>query len=359
MIKSIYQNIVELFNEKQDFIIATILDKSGPVPREEGTKMIIKKDLSIIGTIGGGLLEATVIKAARDIFQNLFSNKENEKFKVSCFIKKFNLNNKDASLEGMVCGGELRIFMEYINTDDNKLKKIYELASKYNDDRNNFVMITQINENNCFINSPKWLCTETNFYGDENKEAYAIYKKTSENFKNQKVEVMVVNNIKYLVEPLLNYETIFIIGAGHIGQKLASLTKMINFRTVVIDDRNEFANKNRFPDADEIVVLNSFDNILSRIKIDNQSYIVIVTRGHIYDKDVLGQVIKTNAKYIGMIGSKKKRDFIYNSLLNEGCTNEELNRVYSPIGLNIFAETPEEISVSIAAELIKVRREKI
>jgi xanthine dehydrogenase accessory factor len=131
----------------------------------------------------------------------------------------------------------------------------------------------------------------------------------------------------------------------------------MDFFTVVLDDRKEFANRQRFTDADEIVVLPSFETAFESHLFDPDSYIVIVTRGHSHDKTVLAQALQTNAGYIGMIGSRRKRNIIYRKLLDENFSQADIDRVHSPIGLKIGAETPEEIAVSIVAELIQKRAE--
>ena len=160
---------------------------------------------------------------------------------------------------------------------------------------------------------------------------------------------------RFFIEPLSSEGTVYIFGAGHIGQKLAQLTKFVGFRTVVLDDREEFANRELLGSADRIVVLSSFDDAMRDLTIDEESYLVIVTRGHVHDKTVLGQALRTRAGYIGMIGSRKKRDATYEVLAREGFTTQDFARVHSPIGLSIGAETPEEIAVSIVAELIQAR----
>jgi len=130
---------------------------------------------------------------------------------------------------------------------------------------------------------------------------------------------------------------------------------MVEFRTVVLDDRAEFANRKRFAETDEVIVLENFDNAFGGVVIDPDAYIVIVTRGHSHDKTVLAQALKTDAGYIGMIGSRTKRDTIYRALKQEGFTQTDIDRVHSPIGMDIGAETPEEIAISIVAELVRVR----
>jgi len=126
---------------------------------------------------------------------------------------------------------------------------------------------------------------------------------------------------------------------------------------VVIDDREEFADVKCFPDASDIHQC-PFEGVIDRLPVDESSFLVIVTRGHMHDKTVLAQALKTKAKYIGMIGSSRKRNIIYDKLMEEGFTKQDLLRVHSPIGLDIGAETPVEIAVSIVAELIKVRAGK-
>jgi xanthine dehydrogenase accessory factor len=157
------------------------------------------------------------------------------------------------------------------------------------------------------------------------------------------------------VEPTVLPGTVYLFGAGHVSRPVAELASVVDFQTVVLDDRAEFSNAERFPKADQIKVIPSFHQAFEGLDIDRDSYVVILTRGHLHDKTVLEQALKSNAGYIGMIGSRRKRDLIYQELLGKGFAKNELERVCAPIGLAIGAETPEEIAVSIVAELIQVR----
>ncbi|MEY8001086.1 XdhC family aldehyde oxidoreductase maturation factor [Clostridium sp. Mt-5] len=345
--KDIYEAINDLVCRNEDFVLATILEKSGSAPREQGTKMIIKRDLSIEGTIGGGIFEAMAIKLSADIFNN-------KKF----IIRKFTLSNEGASSIGAACGGALKLLLEYINPDDKFMNSIYSQAFKLKSKGDNFVLITKLSEKENYVGGvDKWICTETGFYGKESDMAQKILGKVRENFKNIHFQNIREDNKVYLLEPVLNNESVYIMGAGHVSQKIAIITKILEFKTVVLDDREKFANRENFKTADEVKVIESFENILDYVKIDSGSYVIIVTRGHAYDKEVLAQVLKTDAKYIGMIGSKTKRDFVYKKLMDEGYTTEDIKRVHCPIGISIGAQTPEEIAISITAEMIKVRRE--
>jgi xanthine dehydrogenase accessory factor len=159
------------------------------------------------------------------------------------------------------------------------------------------------------------------------------------------------------IEPILPQPTLYIFGAGHISRSISKIAKMIGFRVVVIDDRAEFANPERFPEADEIFS-EDFFAAFSRLRINDSSYIAIVTRGHQFDEKVLEWAVQTEARYIGMIGSKKKNEVIFAHLHSKGISKDILKRVHSPIGLDIGAETPEEIAVSIVAELITIKRQE-
>jgi xanthine dehydrogenase accessory factor len=157
-----------------------------------------------------------------------------------------------------------------------------------------------------------------------------------------------------LMEPFASEPVLYIFGGGHVSTQIVPLAARVGFRVHVMDDRADFASPDRFPEASEVLEC-SFDSVVERLPIDGSSYIVVVTRGHAHDKVVLGQALKTPARYIGMIGSKRKIRIIFDRLMEEGFTREDLDMVHSPIGLAIGAETPEEIAVSIVAELISAR----
>lgn len=166
--------------------------------------------------------------------------------------------------------------------------------------------------------------------------------------------------MEVLIEPIEPKPTIYIMGAGHVGQALAGIGTIVGFRTVVIDDRNRFANRKRFENADEVLVLNFESAALAdKVQPNRSSYIVIVTRGHQHDKTVLKAFIRSDAAYIGMIGSRKKVKTVFQSLVEEGVEQQLLGRVYAPIGIDIGAQTASEIAVSIMAEIIAIAKGKI
>lgn len=163
-------------------------------------------------------------------------------------------------------------------------------------------------------------------------------------------------SLQVFVEPILPTPTLYIIGGGHVGLNVSKVAALAGFEVNVVDDRPAFANRDRFPEAHE-VLSGEWETILPQIEIPQTAFIVIVTRGHRYDMGALRWAVETPARYIGMIGSGRKVLAIYRQLETEGTAPEDLKRVYAPIGLPIGAVTPEEIAISIVAEMIAVRRQ--
>ncbi|GBF35218.1 xanthine and CO dehydrogenases maturation factor [Desulfocucumis palustris] len=338
--KAIIKDICSLLNSGESFSLATILSQSGSSPRTAGTKMIVRSDGSILGTIGGGLLEAQVMRLASDVLQS-----------PRAVTRVFNLTGKDAGQMDMICGGRLEVLVDYLDASDVSTVDAYNAMELAVDNRERTMLVTPIPaaEEDASYGKPCLVKGDGILPG-------GLPELISQS-GGRRPEVVTAGEKRFLVEPACDLGTVYIFGAGHVSQKIAPLATLVDFRTVVLDDRGEFANRERFPTADRVMVLDTFERALEGLEIDRDSYLVIVTRGHAHDKTVLGQALKTNAGYIGMIGSRRKRDAIYKALSAEGFARDEFARVYCPIGLEIEAETPEEIAVSVMAELIKVRAE--
>ncbi|MBI4595759.1 MAG: XdhC family protein [Candidatus Tectomicrobia bacterium] len=215
-----------------------------------------------------------------------------------------------------------------------------------------------IKSDGTFIGSVGGGCVEAEVWQEarliiENEQPKVLHFKLTE--KDMEESGLICGGaLDIFVEPIIPDPGLFIFGAGHVAQPLAQIGTMIGFKVSIIDDREMFANKERFPSAHEIFV-GEFSDIFRNLKINKSSYIVILTRGHLYDQDVLEWACRTEAKYVGMIGSRHKIKVLYKNLEEKGVQKEALQGVHAPIGLDIKAKTPEEIAVSIAAELIKVR----
>jgi xanthine dehydrogenase accessory factor len=160
--------------------------------------------------------------------------------------------------------------------------------------------------------------------------------------------------MEVFIEPIVQSEKLFIFGAGHVGQVLCKMASMVGFSVIIIDEREEYANKSIVPEVDQIIV-SDFTNSFQHLEIDDSSFVVIMTRNHAFDETVLELACQTKAKYIGMIGSKKKVRETFDNLRKKGISEEKLSSIHSPIGLDIGSETPAEIAVSILAEMIQIR----
>ncbi|WP_066633470.1 XdhC family aldehyde oxidoreductase maturation factor [Desulfolucanica intricata] len=341
----IFYDMLRLLEQGESFVLATILTQLGSAPRTAGTKMIVRKDGTIAGTIGGGLVEARVMETAREIFALQ-----------KAVVKEYNLTAAAAGQMDMICGGHIEVLIDYIDAADVTNLHIYRALTEAVTARQKAVLLTTLPGGAGDKDKVK-LCLISNDGKSIGEFSYpqTWLEELLRRADSRYPQVVAIDDKRFLVEQVSSCGTVYIFGAGHVSQKLALLTKMVDFTTVVLDDRKEFANKERFPTADRLIVLPSFAEDLTALGVNRDSYVVIVTRGHAHDKTVLASALRTQASYIGMIGSKKKRDTIYRALQNEGYTGEELKRVHSPIGLAIEAETPEEIAVSIVAELIKER----
>ncbi len=173
--------------------------------------------------------------------------------------------------------------------------------------------------------------------------------------KDEALAMICGGQMDIFLEPILPSAMLYLLGAGHTSQSTAKIGNMLGFRVVVIDPRPEYNNGDRFPDADSLIV-EEYDSAFSKLNMEEDSYIVIYTTGHVADEQCLYLALSTKAKYIGMIGSKKKAEEIKERLLQKGVSLQQLDRVHAPIGLEISAETPEEIAMSILSQIIKVKR---
>lgn len=344
---TVFKSVVELLRAKESFVLATILKRCGSAPRDVGSRMIIRTDGSIIGTIGGGILEATVQKLAKDLVSSR-----------KTLLRRFALNREGPAPIGMICGGDVDFLLHFEDAGRPERLALYEELQACLDARKRAWLIIKLPAVETSEEAPPSYVL---------KEGGALLEVDGlPRLRELLVEVSATQSAivehegtSLFIEPLSSEGTVYIFGAGHVGQKVAQLTGFVGFRTVVLDDREEFANRELLGWADEIVVLKSFDEAMKGLRIDGESYLVIVTRGHAHDKTVLEQALRTNARYIGMIGSRKKRDATYEVLAQEGFSARDFARVHSPIGLNIGAETPEEIAVSIVAELIEARARRV
>lgn len=342
----LYRMIAVCLARKENVVLATVISRSGSGPREAGASMLITQGGTIMGTVGGGHLEAKTLESAEAVLRNR---------RPLCHT--FSLTDRQAAEGGMICGGRVEVLIDCLDGGEPSCLTIFERLLKTQEKDHPCWLVRSIRPagSGDAVQTGLGLIDEDDFASgslDISSMDRELLKK--ERHRTESV-LITYGDIHYFIQPVDHPETVFIFGAGHVGQELATLCHLVGFQTIVIDDRKEFASAERFPSADRIVLTSSYQNPFYELDIDKSSYLVIVTRGHVHDRDVLSCALKTPAKYIGMIASRRKRDVIYRSLLDEGFSAKDLARVHSPIGLDIGARTPAEIAVSIAAELISVR----
>ncbi len=349
---SIWKAASEQFRQGRDFVLATILEVRGSSPRHVGTRFLIRHDRSIVGTIGGGLFEAEVRQFATAALESRTSHHA-----------LFSFTGKDHLSSQMICGGEAEVLVEFVDTKDVLKQQVFDHLVAMASQRIKGFHFTDVSiplsgQASSSVNHLLIDDKGTRIGRFPNEDAVA--KAMSETRLLKPAQLIAVPGIDrpVFLELLHPSGTVFIFGAGHVGTCVAHLAAYVNFRVVVVDDRAEFALPERLPDADQVQVLDSFQNLDSHLSLDEDSYVVIVTRGHAHDRTVLGQALKTKARYIGMIGSRRKISLTFQALLTEGFSREDIERVHAPIGLPIGGETPEEIAVSIVAEMIQVRNRK-
>jgi xanthine dehydrogenase accessory factor len=326
-------------------VLASIISVQGSSPRHNGSKMVICEDEKSYGTIGGSLLEGTAIKEAVKVLKQ----------KQSRFMV-FDLAGKDAAAVGMICGGKVTVLLDYVIKSESNLE-FFKTWHQTVLQRRDFYLVTQLREEENHVN----IIGRSIMFPDGNMTGQIeLHHDDLNNLKQQLSAISTTSNVtigdtQIIIDPVRNMKTVYLFGAGHVSLPAAHIAALVGFRTIILDDRSEYANSERFPGASEIRVLKSFDQAFAGLDINSDSFIVILTRSHQFDREVLEQALQTKAGYIGMISSQRKRSAIYQALMDQGIKSEELARVHSPIGVAIGGETPEEIAVSIVAELISQR----
>ncbi|MBW2690421.1 MAG: XdhC family protein [Deltaproteobacteria bacterium] len=348
--RDLLHTICRTLEKDEGFVLASITHHNGSTPRSIAAKMVVFPNEEIAGTIGGGLLEFDVIKAAPQVIESKVAQ-----------LLTFELTEADLSDgQGMICGGQLTVLIEWIEPNINNIKLFNEINGLLAGGSEG-VCITEFSE----LETGGYSVERCLLKGDDvSLNSMSLPDIVKENLlektgKRRTPVFMQFETRNFLIEPISSTGTVYLFGAGHVSQDVAVLAGNVDFRIVVVDDRADYANSERFPAADEIRVVDQFEGAFDDLSINEDSYIVILTRGHNQDRIVLGQALRTNAGYIGMIASRKKRNAVYNALKKAGATAEELESVHSPVGLKIGAETPAEIAVSIVAELIEFRSRTI
>ena len=344
--KAIYDKIVDLIEDKQIGAYCTVVETKGSTPQKPGSKLLILPNLQNIGTLGGGCVEAEARQQAIQLIQG--GNPR---------LLEFQLNSDYGWDDGLICGGNMRIFIDMPQSE--RELEIFTRLRELSDQKTPLLFATIVESETKHKIGSKLLVSPHGHrfgsLGDRSLETQ-IEEQLEKLLKNNTPAIIKSENdaVSVFVEPIQPRHTLLIAGAGHIGQALCHLSSWLGFDVVVVDDRVDFASRDRLPDANQIIIGDIFEE-LQKYPIDSFTYVVIVTRGHNHDEEALHATINSDARYIGLIGSRRKVKLIYEDLMELGISPERLGRVYAPIGLDINSKTVPEIAVSIASQLIQVR----
>ncbi len=358
----LFTEIAQRVEAGETLAVATIFDTRGSTPREVGAKMLIRPDGGIVGTIGGGCGEADVWRAALDVIDT----------KLPAVVQVDLTEEMNLRTEA-VCGGIMQVFVEprYPTgaeaepgappPGDGFSATIAAALAQ----RRPTAIVTVVRTSGPLLQGARLLVTDEHVEGtlgnaaiDERAVLAARQALTGTADRPFTLPLLDATGIEAgmaFVELYLPVPRLFILGAGHIAQPLARVGKLLDFEVAVLDDRAAFANRGRFPEADEVLAAD-FAETLATYPVDRRTYVVLVTRGHQQDVAALRSLAYSDAPYIGMIGSKRRVWTVLKLLHDEGVPPEKLLRIYAPIGLDVEAITPAEIAVAIGAELVKIRR---
>ena len=337
---AIFQKASSVLRSGRPIALVTVVATLGSTPGKVGYKMLVfDEGRGTVGTVGGGLIEATMIQEAAGMLGRSASRSFH-----------FDLGETPEDEKG-ICGGSVELFLEAF---DSTALPLWEELSQATGNDEGGAIVSIVSRDGL---PRKMLVKDVDRIDAADaglsREIVTALKQAA---ASGKAGVRIhADEMDVFIEPLALQPSLVLFGAGHVSSHIAKLAKSVHFRVTVCDDRAEYANAERFPDAEEICV-EDFSRVFQRVRIDEGSYLVIVTRGHLHDEIVLEQAVRTNARYIGMIGSKRKTQMIIEKLRARGIAPELLARVYSPIGIAIGAVTPEEIALSIVCELVKIRR---
>ncbi len=349
----IYPDLLELIGNKKRCVLATVTSTKGSTPQKPGCSAIFGKNKLLAGTVGGGAVELAVAelttKAIRSGKSGYFS---------------FDLNNDITGLEAAICGGGMSIL---VDGKPGKHIEVFEMLRNSVNNRIPGVLISMCGSDNATCNGIErfWATKEniSDYSGKIPDGILTAVKEMLENhdsgeFREIELKESTASNVKMaFLESIIPPGHLIIAGAGHIGKALSHLAKLLDFKVSVWDDRAEYANKSNLPDADHILSGNMNES-LEKISVGKDTFIVIVTRGHKGDSDILRHFIGSGADFIGMIGSRRKVAKVRELFLeNKWATAEQWAKIYSPVGLDIGSKTVQEIAVSIAAQLVQVRNQ--
>lgn len=335
--RELLSRLIESTQNQQPVVYTALVETRGSTPQKAGAVMLVFADGSQVGTLGGGCVEAEVKRRA---IANLKSGQRE--------LMTFKLDSNYGWDDGLICGGRMSMLVDPILPGDD-ISYFTAFADCLGRDEpcTEAVVVQEDATPDRFLldRTGKQLAARA----ENQLPALAV-----ENLRdvNLRPRPHVANGISYL--PQAQRCRLVIVGAGHVGQKVAELASDVGFRVWVADDRDDYCSDERFPSAEKLVV-GPIENTAEQLEVDTNTFCIIVTRGHNHDETALFHLANTPARYVGMIGSNRKIKLIFEDLKRDGISEDVLRRVHAPVGFDIGSQTVPEIAISIVAELIAFR----
>ncbi|MBM3959999.1 MAG: XdhC family protein [SAR202 cluster bacterium] len=346
----VFREAAAQLEKDRPFVVASVIRTSGSTPQKPGAKLLVREDGSAVGTLGGGCVEGDIWFAAKTLLRE----------GGPAIVRDYILNEDLAAQDGLVCGGTMYFLIDPTYSGNQRfgtftadVLKAYEggrpvaVASLTAGPRGSELSIGAkllIRENGETVGS----------LGDPAIDQEAV-KRARKLMAMGKYEYAALESgAEFFLEAYTTPPKVVIAGGGHVGRALATAARFAGFKVAVIDDRPEFSSRDRFPDVDEVRT-QDFVAALREMPINANTFIVIATRGHRYDDLALEAAAKTRASYVALLGSRRKTVMIYESLLEKGVPPARLREIRAPSGLDIGARTPEEIAISLVAEMLMFR----
>jgi xanthine dehydrogenase accessory factor len=352
--KNIYLKVLDEISNNSSFALATVTRSSGSTPRKPGCSALFGKKGIIAGTIGGGVVEGRVQKLAAEAIKNKKSSHPH-------FDLAYDISKKEEA----ICGGEVNVLIDANLQNSSLIFQQMKQSITAGIPGVLVTMVTTHTEESVLVNR-YWITRDSlpvlpeEFHLKIRPVVNEMLLK-ADPYDFREMELLIPGeepSSLFFLEPLFAAPKLIIAGAGHIGKALAHLGSILDFEVTVIDDRSEFANKANIPDADHLIV-SDIGEALKNIRKGNDTYVVIVTRGHKDDASALKPCIGTDLAYLGMIGSRTKVGHMRSEFISNGwASDEQWDKIDAPVGLEINSQTVEEIAISIAAQLVLVRNSK-
>ena len=346
--QDVFHEAVNLLEQDERLVMATVVRTKGSTPQKPGAKLLVRNDGSGVGTLGGGCVEGDIWYAASQLMRRGGDAQHRE----------YELNEDLAAQDGLVCGGTMFFLIDPVYQPDDYLDYAREIDAAYAGGPSVAqASLIKPPEGGAGVGNKLFIRENgetVGSLGDDALDRDAVKRASELMAMGRNEYVTAENGAEYFIEAYTTPPQLVICGGGHVSRALASHAKPLGFRLFITDDREEFANEERFPEAD-IIIAEKPEDALGKLPINPNTFIVVATRGHRFDNVALAAAADTPARYVGLMGSKRKTILIYEDLVRMGIDEERLRSIRSPIGLDIRARTPEEIAVSIMGEILLFR----